>query len=379
MTTASETTERGPGAHQPLSTDLLDALVRKEASQGFLTVYAGTDPSDPERARIELKNACARLENGPTADADARTAAVEQVRAGVEHAPRGRFATVGFIPIGGPADDAVWVDLPGVDATVVVQHDAPYVLPLLPLIEQFGERGVVAVARDRFAVHHWSQGRLHELQRLEVDVDTGSWRDSEGPANAATAGGRAAGSTGATMSSTGTGDAYARKHEDATIAELARVAGPVIERCVGEHAWTSLVWLGDPAIIETVRDALAPAPIVHVHGDDGQLLGETHEALLDRVRDATASQWAQESRHRLQGLRERSATDRVESLEEAGTLAREGRVQTLDVSVPQPLTLDPTNLGLNALVGEVLRHGGTVRALEAGDGTTPRLIATLRW
>lgn len=365
---------------QALTTELLDAIVGVESPHGFLSVYAGTDPSDRDRARIELKTELARVEAedaGDSISADFHDA-LKTIRSRVEEALLGRFAIAGFVPIGRPATDAIWVELPGVASTLLVRSPEPYTLPLLSEIERFGDRGVVTVARDRIAVYEWARGALEELERQSVDVDTASWRDSEGAFNAVAAG-NAGGSAGAAMSTVGSSDAYGHKLEQATVAELASVAAPLIDHRADERGWRRLVWFGDREIVDVVRASMREGDLVHVVSDDVQVLGDSREALLNRVQQTSEARWTKDSADSIQALSERPPTDRVESVEEAGVLALEGRVDQLYVTTPANPVVDDGSRRINAVVSAVVRHGGRVRALRAPDDDDLEIVASLRW
>ncbi len=322
--------------HLGLTDDLLESILRVEAPSGFLSVYAGTDAADPDRVRIELKNQCARVEKArddavPERDLDE---AVRRLHAGISETLQGAFAVAGFIPIGGPASDIVWVDLPGGVPTLVTQGPSPDILPVLSLIERFGEGGVVTLARGQVAVFHASRGTIDELARETVSVDTSDWPDAEGPFNAA-ASGRTVG-TGA-KSSIGSADAYEQKLDDAVVAEVVEVAAPLVDRFAAERGWKRVVWFGDAAVVDAVRAALRLHGLVHSVGDSVQLLDETLDALAARVDAVREAEWARSSEVAARALRERRPVDRVESVEEALTLSRDGRLKDLSIMLPPDL------------------------------------------
>ena len=90
-------------------------------------------------------------------------------------------------------------------------------------------------------------------------------------------------------------------------------------------------------------------------------------------------QWTQDSRNSVHALAERRPADRVESVEEAGTLAREGRVEELYVTLPDELVVDDDRRQINALHGAVVRCGGRARALRAAGSDDLKIVADLRW
>lgn len=366
-----------------LNQSVLASISRAESSGGFVSVYAGADRADPDRPRIELKNAFGRIETEHADDdsLEPLLAALGVARAGVEDAVRGGVGVAGFVPIGGLAQDAHWVGLPSEIAATVVVGARPYVLPLTTMVERFGVAGVVAIARDQIAIHQWAGGRLEEFSRRSVDVDTMTWRDTQGPFNAAAAGNPSGGSGGA-QSAVGTADAYAEKLERATIAELAGIAAPLIGSHVDEGGWERLVWFGDRAIAGAVRELMGDRQIVHVSADDAQVLGLAGEALADRVREATQDRWTQDGEAAVHALAERHPAERAEGLDEASARAREGRVGELFVAVADPFAVDDDHVRVNALIDEVGRHGGQVRALPPvrdDDRARTSVAATLRW
>ena len=376
--------ETGPSAALPsrraLRRDLLESIVRLEAPLGVLSVYAGADPAEPDRARIELKNQCAVIE---AACEDSESAehlhdAMRHLHDGVQETLRGAFSIAGFIPVGGPASDIIWVDLPRSVKTLVTRDASPDALPLIAMIERFGACGVVTVARDRIAVYQSARGTVDELARHTVGVDTASWRDSDGPANAVASGRPGASGAGA-MSTVGSSDAYEQKLDDATVAELVGVAAPLIDRLAAEHGWERLMWFGDAAVVTAIRASLRRDGLVHIGGDGAQVLDESRDELAARVDQARDTRWAQEGEALIETLRERRPADRVESVEEARTLAREGRVEDLAVMVPDIPPVDAHRRDINELLGDVLRHGGHVHALHAPDNDAVSIVAGLRW
>ena len=367
-----------------LKASLLDDVNRLESPLGVVSVYAGVDHADPDRVRIELKNECARIEAERVEDGsvEALRDALEVIGGGVQDALLGRFAVAGFVPIGSSNVDAIWVDLPEVASTTVVLDTSAYALPLLPMIARFATSGVVTVARDQIALYQWAHGGLEELERRAVDVDTATWRDTDGPFNAVAAGASSGGAATGVKSTIGSNDAYADKLEGALIAELASIAAPLIARRADERSWERLVWFGNPAIVDSVREAMGDTRITHVVADDAQVLSLSRDQLLERVRDVCEQRWTRDGGATIRALAERRPAERVENVEEARTLAREGRVGELFVIVPDALVVDDDHRHINALIGDVARHGGQVRALPAtatDDPATTRVVATLRW
>ncbi len=364
---------------QMLRPALLEDLLRVEAPGGFLTVYAGADPTDPDRARIEFKTERARVE--AEHDGQGSSAAVhealEAIDAGVEETLQGNGAVAGFVPIGADGMEAIWMDAPGVESTTLVHDASPYALPLLSTVEQFGVCGVVTVAGDQIAVHEWRNGRLEELDHRSVDVDTGAWRDSDGSFNAANTGRSGVGGVGA-MSTVGSDDSYSRKLEDATVAQLANVGAPLIAHRTEDRGWRRLVWFGASAIVDTLRSSMGDSGLVHVVGDDVQLLRGSPGDLLERVVETNEATWTTDSRAAVESMAERAPAGRVDSVEEAGTLAREGRIDQLYVTVPNA-HVDDYRRQINALLGAAVRHGGSVRALRATGSECPTVVASLRW
>ncbi len=369
-----------PSGHRALRPELLESIARVQAPFGFLSVYVGTDAADPDRARIELKNQCARIEEAHAGSESAPQLhdAMERLRNGVQNALGAGFAIGGFIPVGGAESDSIWVDLPGGGQTLVAHDAAPYTLPLLAMIERFAASGVVTVAHDQLAVHESARGALDELARQSVDVDTATWRDTNGPSNAV-ASGRPGGAGVGAMSSGSSGDAYEDKLDRAGVAELAGVAAPLLDRLVAERGWERLIWFGDAAIIGSVRASLHRDDLVHIDAGGAQVLSESRDELAARVDLARRERWTHDSEALIRTLRERRPADRVESVQEASTLAREGRVADLAVMVPDATSQEPGDHDINALLGDVLRHGGHVRALDAPGDDAMSIVASLRW
>ena len=386
MTVSSTSAAEGNGhpERHALSERLLDVITALQSPHGFVSVYAGIDRGDPDRVRIELKSACARIEAEHTRDETREQLSVvlRSITAAVHDALVGRTkAIAGFVAIGSQPADAIWVELPEVASTTVIVDPCPYALPLLAMIEQFSVSGVVTVARDQIAVYEWAHGGLEQRKRQSVDVDTSAWRDSDGPFNAGAVGGSPRGGSGA-QSTIGSDDAYAEKLDAAIVDKLARVAAPLIDRHVDEGGWKQLMWFGDAAIVDAVRGAMGAARVTHVAGDDVQVLGVSREQLVERVREVTEQRWAQDGSATLRSLAERRPADRVENVQEARTLAREGRVADLYVTVAEEYVVDDDRREINSLIGEVARHGGRVRALpgeRSGDDPGTGIVATLRW
>ncbi len=369
-----------PPSRRALRRDLLASIVRLEAPLGVLSVYAGADPAEPDRARIELKNQCALIE---AAREDSESAeqlhdAMQHLQAGVQETLRGPFSIAGFIPVGGPARDAIWVDLPPSVATLVTRDASPDTLPLVAMIERFGECGVVTVARDRIAVYQSARGTVDELARHAVGVDTASWRDTDGPSNAVASGRSGASGVGA-MSTIGSSDAYEQKLDNATVAELVGVAAPLIDRLAAERCWERVMWFGDAAVVKAICASLRRDDLVHIGGDGAHVLDESRDELAARVDRARDASWTRDGEALVESLRERRPGHRVESVEEAGTLAREGRIEELAVMVPDTPPADARRHDINELLGDVLRHGGHVHALHAPDDDAVNIVAGLRW
>ncbi len=366
---------RDPHTPLPLRADLLAAILRLDAPHGVLSVYAATDPADPDRARIEFKNACADLERAARDNGSGKEVhdALQTAHAGARAALHGGAAIAGFVPLGPSGADAIWVALPAAVPATVVRDAGPYALPLLSMIERFGESGVVTVARDRLALYDWANGSLEELERRSVDVDTGTWRVTQGPFNAASAGASGA------ISTVGSSDDYDHKLEDATVAELARVAAELIAAHGAQRRWERLMWFGDAAVVAAARASLRDDKLVHVVGDEAQMLGEAPAALLERVRRTSDERWRDDTLVRVRALAERRPADRVESLEETGTLAGDGRVGELYVTVTDDVVVDEHHRRVNALLADVVRHGGQVRGLRRAGEEDQAVVATLRW
>jgi hypothetical protein len=383
--------------HHAFTNAALADIVALEAPHGIVSVYASIDLESRDRVRIEFDHAArdAAQARGEAVPAAELKAALEVARKRMQDALVGRSASVaaiaGFIPVGAE-DDAVWVAAPEVEATLVVHDSVPFLLPLLRTMELYGAGGVVTLAMDRVVVYEWADGRLEEAARHEVEVDTDQWRSTDGPFNATAASGSGgAGGRGARSTIT-SHDAFNDKVEAEAIAQLSREVAPVIDELARSRRWDRIIWFGTPQSVAAVRRSLSQDGIVrHVEGGDAIVVAAQNDGLRERVRAATERHWLGNAKTALKTVAERPPSERVEDLDEAATLARDGRIGDLYVHAPErPVATDEARR-INALVGEVVRRGGQVHALPQDEDAASRngnggseqaagsILATLRW
>ncbi|WP_217914180.1 VLRF1 family aeRF1-type release factor [Miltoncostaea marina] len=265
----------------------LAALTRLEDPLGVLSVYVDADPEGVTGARpawaIEVDNRLGELREAiRRTEAHDRWTAVHaaldrlepRIAALADPAAPGRGRAL-FAPLsGGPAEElAVQVPL----ATTVVLDRRAHLGPLLRAMDEARPTGVVNVSREAIRVVDLRMGAAEEVEELELDIDTSTWRRKAGtpgsnPAATAAGGAGPGGgpSTGSMYQQSGTAqrDRFERKLEDHQVRFVAGAADDVLRIAV-ERGWERMVVIGDPRLTGPLVEAVpetAPLEALAVEG-----------------------------------------------------------------------------------------------------------------
>jgi hypothetical protein len=251
--------------------EILRELAEWEPEGDVVSAYVKIDPGDrSEGWRIELRHALADLD----------AAAGERV---LEHfpdeaaLPTGR-AHAGFIELGG-RERELWYDFQlELQRTWVASAGRPYLAPLVELVDDGWQVGVVLVALERVRVLEWALGETSELADWELEITSLDWRERKAGHGTADAG----------AASSASGHDQYRERLDHNRERFLKEAGGLVQSRYGDRDWRSLIVIGETDRPEFLAKGLGPLR-ERVH--------EVHEDLIGAGTAELETRLAEELEH----------------------------------------------------------------------------------
>lgn len=345
--------------------DDLIALTSVRPAEGVLSVYARTDPRDPDnttsdpRWKAEVRNG---LRDAVAAAGDAdhveRTgvrdlaAGVEAALDGISGADRGRsFAW--FLTPDGSFERRIPLQLP-VRRTAVAWAPRPLVSPLADVGDRGRATGLALASSERVRLLGWEVGEVTEVGDSELSLDTSGWRQYSGPPKP---GSQHAGSH---------RDVFEARMDDQHERFLAEAAVAVAER-IARHGWEYVVIAAEGGVAAPFRRSLPPEAAERV-------LATVETEIVDREPHVIAERLEPE----IEAAREREAAALVTQVTDttaagghavtgsADTLLAlaETRVAHLLVDPAAPVEPGPVDPQVETAMGKLHRSLWPERAIE---------------
>jgi hypothetical protein len=252
---------------------ILRELAEWEPEGEVVSAYVKVDPGDRSAGwRTELRHALDGL--------DAGVGVGERV---LEHFPEevprsaGR-AHAGFIELGG-RERELWYDFQlELQRTLVASAERPHLAPLVELVDDGWQVGVVLVALETVRVLERALGKSSELAGWELEITSLDWRERKASHGTADAG---------TASSASGHDQY-RQRLDHNRERFLKEAGRLVESRYGDREWRSLIVIGETDRPELFAKGLGPLR-ERVH--------EVHEDLIRASTGELETRLAEELEH----------------------------------------------------------------------------------
>jgi hypothetical protein len=354
---------------QDLDDETLLALARASDPLGVLSIYVDADPSSSDhgspRRELDLKNRLAELERtiaeGPRKRAQALRGCLERIAGDLESLVDPRSSGRGralFVPLSGNGATpfASQLRLP----TRVVLDAAPFIHPLLELLDEGRPAGVLLASQSEAEVLEWRLGELERLSLLAID-EPHALRGPPGPIS----------TQGGGRHSSPMREARQRRERAQRERLVDRLAAELTSLAAA-RGWERLLVAGGerltPPVIEALPAQLAPAAIADPRQISGLDAASRAAAVTDRLREDHA-----ERELRLVGEIRELALGRgagAVGLSEVAAALNEGRVAHL---VYDPEVRYQGRIGADGLLS-ALSELAPAEASEAEPRMTERLV-----
>ena len=172
----------------------LRGLVDRDTGGTVLSVFARTDPRDPENSSehpgwsINLKNG---IRDATASVGDEHEAHQTALKLGAEAerrlhsasaAERGRSVAL-FLSADGSIDEFHTFQIP-VRQGYVTFDSGPVVWPMVDVIDRGQRTGIVLMSNDHIRLLEWFDGNAHDIESSTYDLELGDWKEYRGAARA---------------------------------------------------------------------------------------------------------------------------------------------------------------------------------------------------
>jgi len=172
----------------------LRGLVDRDTGGTVLSVFARTDPRDPENSSehpgwsINLKNGIRDATASAGDDHEAHQTALklgaeaERRLHAASAAERGRSVAL-FLSADGSIDEFHTFQIP-VRQGYVTFDSGPVVWPMVDVIDRGQRTGIVLMSNDHIRLLEWFDGNAHDIESSTYDLELGDWKEYRGAARA---------------------------------------------------------------------------------------------------------------------------------------------------------------------------------------------------
>jgi hypothetical protein len=262
----------------------IEDLLDWRPEHGVITVCVEMDPADRSEGwliglRNQLKEA---VEGGDDAHARGRAlrATAQRVldRFEDEQLPSGR-SQIGFCEAAERRSRDIWTSAQMAGFRTGVSYgDRARLTPLLELLDQGAQLGVVAVSAERVHLYEWKLGAFHLVHDWEAEMYMRDWRErkAQRPANRARTQGASASGR----------DQFDQRLEH-NRARFLEETGRLVADEARSRVWRRVVAFGDPEHFRELNEGAEKGTAVEL-AEEVNVISEDRGRLLERVNAAVA-------------------------------------------------------------------------------------------